>query len=198
MNWLARRKTICLIHCHPSKTSFNASLANRYMTGARSSGHEIERFDLYDMEFDPTLRIGEDGSVQSLETDLELLRSAIQASDHLVLIFPLWWFGLPSLLKGALDRILSPGWAFKFNGPFTWEKLLKGKSARIIYTMDSPPIVAKSIIGDPIKDALQKGTLSFVGFEPVKITAIGPVKLSNEFLRFVWATEIEKLGRAAS
>lgn len=198
MGWISQKRRICLVHCHPNKGSFNASLAAAYASGAQAGGHHLERFNLYDMSFDPVIRPANDELPQALETDLAELKDAIGSSDHLVLVFPLWWFGTPSLLKGALERLLTPGWAFRFKGPLFWDKLMAGKSARVIYTMDAPPLIAKCLVGDPIREALKTGTLAFVGFEPVNITAIGPVKLSTHFLRECWKARVERLGRSGA
>ncbi len=197
MSIFSKKRNICLVHCHPNRQSFNAALADQYESGALSSGHEVNRFDVYDMHFDPALRTEGNLLAIDLEQDLQRLRAAVEWCDHLVLVFPLWWFGPPALLKGLLDRLLAPGWAFKFNGPFMWDKLLKGKSARVIYTMDSPPLVAEFMVGHPIVEGLKKGTLEFVGFGPVNVMAIGPVKFSNGIIRKCWKMNVEKLGRRA-
>ncbi len=196
MRWFSTKKRICMVHCHPGKASFNNALADAYEQAAKMAGHELTRFNLYDMQFDPILRLSDEGQPQPLEPDLIALRDCINWSNHLVLVFPLWWFSLPALFKGALDRVLAPGWAFMFRGPFIWDKLLKGRSARIIYTMDSPPAISGLLIGNPIEESLKRGTLSFVGFDPVELTAIGPVKLSNDLWRSCWLKDIKKLGKA--
>jgi hypothetical protein len=62
--------------------------------------------------------------------------------------------------------------------------------------MDSPPAISGLLIGNPIEESLKRGTLSFVGFDPVELTAIGPVKLSNDLWRSCWLKDIKKLGKA--
>ncbi len=55
------------------------------------------------------------------------------------------------LLKGLLDRILLPGFAFRYHraNPF-WDKLLSGRSADVIVTMDTPPWYLRLLYGDPV------------------------------------------------
>jgi putative NADPH-quinone reductase len=191
-----KRKKICLVLCHPSDKSFNGALCRQYMEGADRSGHEVRLLDLYNLKFDPILR---DPLSFAQEEEAAILeaRQAIKWCDHMVLVFPVWWFSLPALLKGFLDRVLIPGWAYKFDGPMMWQKLLRGRSARIICTMDSAPIFAK-FIGDPVSGSLKSGTLGFVGFEPVSISCYGPLKLSCSWMRSQWLSEVRALGENAA
>jgi len=191
-----KKKNICLILCHPSEKSFNHALSQNYIDGANQSGHSVRLLDLYNMQFDPVLRLPQ-SSIQADEPAILEARQTIKWCDHIVLVFPVWWYGLPALLKGFLDRVLAPGWAFQFDGPLIWRKLLQGRSARVICTMDSPPILAK-LSGDPVSASLKAGTLAFVGFEPVSFSCFGPVKLSNSWMRKNWLLEAKDLGKRAS
>jgi NAD(P)H dehydrogenase (quinone) len=75
-----------------------------------------------------------------------------------------------------------------------WDKLLKGKSARIISTMDAPPWYYKWIIGDPGGKIMRKGILGFSGISPVKTTYFGSVKVSTEGQRDKWIKSLHLLG----
>jgi putative NADPH-quinone reductase len=61
-------------------------------------------------------------------------------AEHLTLVYPIWWGGIPALLKGFFDRVFLPGFAFKYRkgSPFP-DKLLKGRTAHLLVTMDTPP-----------------------------------------------------------
>ena len=112
-----------------------------------------------------------------LEPDLKAAWEKIQNADHLVWIHPVWWGGLPAKMKGFIDRVFLPRAAFKFREDSVWwDKLLSGKTARIIYTADQPAWYYRFINKRPSVHALKKLTLEFCGVKPVKTTMIGPIR----------------------
>ena len=131
-------KKILIINGHPDKESFCFSLAKRYKAGALSSGADCKLVNLIDLVFNPILTHGY-RLVSELEPDLIKIQQEIKEADHLVFVYPTWWGTYPALLKGFIDRIFLPEFAFKYHkdSPF-WDKLLKGKTARLIVTMDAP------------------------------------------------------------
>jgi len=193
---IVKSKKICLVFCHPDQDSFNRALCDSYLAGAKDSGHEVRVLDLYQMQFDPVLRDSRTFKQQEEPAIIEA-RQVIDWCEHIVLVFPVWWFSLPALLKGFLDRVLVPGFAYQFDGPMIWRKLLRGRSARVFCTMDSPPIIAK-LSGDPVASMLKFGTLGFVGFKPVTINCFGPLKLSCSWMRERWLSEVKHLGKNAA
>jgi NAD(P)H dehydrogenase (quinone) len=101
----------------------------------------------------------------------------IKWADHLVFVYPTWWGTMPALLKGFIDKVFLPGFGFKYRKDSVWwDKLLTGKSARLIVTMDTPPWYFRWVYGRPSHNAMKKSTLEFCGVKPVKIISIGPVK----------------------
>lgn len=103
---------------------------------------------------------------------------------------------VPALMKGFLDRVLLPGFAFnKREGSVWWDKLFTGKSSRIICTLDQPPWYYRIMYSCPSHNAMKKLTLKFIGVKYVKITTIGPLRLSTEAFRKNWLLKVEKMGR---
>jgi len=114
----------------------------------------------------------------------------------LVWIHPVWWGGLPALTKGFIDRLFLPGMAFKYReNSVWWEKLLNGKSAHIITTLDQPGWYYRWVYGRPSVNQLKKSVLEFCGIKPVKVTFIGIIKTSDESARNQWLEKIRKLGK---
>jgi len=104
-----------LITAHPAEDSFNSSLAQAWQRGAQRSGAIVRRFDVNKLRFDPVLR-GAYREKTVDEPDLAELRASFEASSHVTWVFPTWWVGMPAMLKGLIDRLFLPGWAFKFEG----------------------------------------------------------------------------------
>lgn len=187
-------KKVLIILGHPNKETFCGALAESYKKGAIGSGAEVEEIFVSDLKFDPILHLGYK-EIQELEPDLVRAQELIKWAEHIVFVYPTWWATMPALLKGFLDRLLLPGFAFKYRGNSSlWDKFLTGRSARLIITMDAPAWYNFLFYGNAGQKALKRGTLGFCGIKPVKVTTIGSVKtLKPEQLR-KWLEKAEKLG----
>ena len=188
-------RKILIINGHPNKDSFNFALAASYKKGAESSGAEIKEIVIAGLQFNPNLQGGYRKRTD-LEPDLLDAQEKIRWADHLVWVHPVWWGGLPAITKGFIDRVFLPGFAFQYKeNSVWWDKLLKGKTARIITTIDQPSWYYRFMYSQPSVNQLKKSTLEFCGVKPVKVTFFGPVKSSNEVLRKKWLDKAEELGK---
>lgn len=188
-------KNVLIINGHPDKESFCFELAKRYKIGAESSGGNCKLVNLIDLEFNPILEFGYRKKTE-LEPDLLRIQDDIKQASHLVFVYPNWWGTQPALLKGFIDRAFLPHFAFKYRkNSLLWDKLLKGKTARLIVTMDTPSWYYKLIYGQPGHKAMKKGVLGFCGIKPVKIKTLGPIKSSDKAKREKWLKQIEKIGQ---
>jgi NAD(P)H dehydrogenase (quinone) len=159
---------ITLILGHPDAQSFSGALADAYTTRAGELGATITRFDLGSLVFDPVLRHGY-RSEQALEPDLSRARDALVRAQHVVFVFPLWWTSLPALMKGFVDRVFTPGFAFAYRaGSALPVKLLAGRSARFVTTMDAPGYWYALRLRRALHASFVTGTLAFVGFSPIR------------------------------
>jgi NAD(P)H dehydrogenase (quinone) len=106
-------KKVLIIMGHPNKDSFGNSLADVYERGAINANAEIRRINLADLSFDPILHQGYK-EIQTFEPDLQKAQQDILWAEHLVFVYPIWWGNLPALVKGFVDRVFLPGFAFKY------------------------------------------------------------------------------------
>ncbi|NTW23398.1 MAG: NAD(P)H-dependent oxidoreductase [Lentimicrobium sp.] len=188
-------KKILIILGHPVKDTFSDELRESYKKGATASGAEIREIVLRKLHFDLNFSEGYRGN-QELEPDLVKAQEDITWADHIVIIYPNWWSTFPALMKGFIDRTFLPGFAFKYRkGSLLWDKLLTGRSARMIVTMDTPPWYYWLIYRRPGHNAMKRGILEFCGIKPVRITTIGSLKVSSDNKRLRWIAKVEKLGR---
>jgi putative NADPH-quinone reductase len=187
-------KKILIINGHPDEKSFCNSLAQNYKKGADSAGADCKLVNLYDLKFNPILNHGY-RLITELEPDLLVIQQEILNADHLVLVYPNWWGTYPALLKGFIDRVFLPGFAFKYleKSPLP-AKLLKGKTARLIVTMDTPAWYYFLVNRSPGYNSMKIGILGFSGIKPVKISSFSPLRSSDEKRRKMWLAEVEKLG----
>jgi len=188
-------KKILIINGHPDKESYNYALSEAYKIGATSSGADIKVINIIDLKFNPNLQFGYRKRTE-LEPDLIKSQEDLKWADHIVWIYPVWWGSVPAIMKGFLDRVLLPGFAFKKReGSVWWDKYFTGKSARIICTLDQPPWYYRLMYRSPSHNAMKKLTMNFIGVKSVKITTIGLIRLSKDRFRKKWLAKIEKLGR---
>lgn len=188
------QKKILIINGHPNRESFNFGIANAYQEAAVASGATVRTIHIIDLDFNPNLEFGYRKRTE-LEQDLLLAWEDILWADHLVWIHPVWWGGLPALMKGFIDRLFLPGRAFQYReNSLFWDKLLKGKSARIITTLDQPSWYYALVYGRPSVNQLKRSTLQFCGISPVKVTYIGIIKTSGPIKRNKWLQKVQRLG----
>lgn len=188
-------KKILIINGHPDALSYNRALADAYASGAQQAGADVQIIHIGQLQFDTNLQYGYRQRTE-LEPDLLNAQRQILHAQHIVWIHPLWWGSYPAIMKGFIDRVFLPGFAFKKReNSLWWDKLLKGKTATIICTMDQPAWYYRLINSGAGIKALKKQTLEFCGIKPVKTICIGPIRLSKDSYRQRWLGRIEKLGR---
>ena len=152
-----------LVLAHPLPDSLNATLAQAAEEELRRCGHDVRRRDLYQDGFAPALTAHErqtqytrfDASAVSAETE-ELLWA-----DAIVLVFPTWWFGLPAILKGWIDRVWAPGIAYDHApdmGPLR-PRLQGLRHMLVITTLGSPWWVDWLILNRPVTRVLKRAVL---------------------------------------
>ena len=106
---------VLVLFAHPVETSYQAALHSRVVESLKHSGHEVDDCDLYAEDFDPRLTRAERLAYHDLNADRSAVQDYIdrlQAAEALVLVFPVWNFGFPAILKGFFDRVFLPGVSF--------------------------------------------------------------------------------------
>lgn len=184
---------------HPGKTSLNSSLADRYAAAAEAEGSEVRRMDLHDMQFGESNFGGYDGNRQSLEPDLLQWQENMKWADHVLVVYPYWWGGMPGRMKSVLDRALLPGFGFKYKGNgLAWDKLLTGKTGDVIITSDTPPLLDRLLYNKPGRRVIRNQVLSFVGIKPRNVVQFGSVKVAKPAKIAGWLDRAAEMGQRAA
>lgn len=183
------KKRILVIDGHTKADSYCGALATSYIT-KYSDDYEIKCVSLSTMQFNPDLTNGYDNE-QALEPDLMAFQAALEWAEHITLFIPVWWGGLPAKFKGLIDRTFLPGFAFQYQPNKTIpDKLLTGRTARLILTLDTPPWYYRFFQGAPVVKQLKHTILGFCGIKVSSITYIGPIISSNKNKRTKWLNQI--------
>ena len=135
------------------------------------------------------------GQQQTLEPDLLEAQRQIHWAEHLVFVYPVWWGGVPALLKGSFDRTFLPGFPFKYRNrsPLS-DKLLSGRTADLLVTLDTPPWYFRWIYGAPAHRQMVRTILGFCGIKTRRLTEFAPVRPSSEEQRQGWLRKADGLG----
>jgi NAD(P)H dehydrogenase (quinone) len=177
---------ILIVYAHPEPQSFNGALKNLAVQVLTEAGHDVQVSDLYAMKFDPA-----GGPIDFLELDdpsfFRYQREQIHATatdlfvpqvkaemdklvwaDFVIFQFPLWWFSLPAILKGWVDRVFAMG--FSYNIGQAYEKgLFRGKRAMLSFTTGGPAATygpaGKNGSIDELLRHVQYGMLHYIGMD---------------------------------
>ncbi len=192
-------KKILVIVGHPRRKSLSYSIADKYSSSARKAGHEVRTLNLAEMKFDAILH-DDYKRTENLESDLVKAKENIKWADHLVFIYPTWWGTMPALLKGFIDRVFLPGFAYQYPrkarrfNPFP-QRLLKGKSARIITTVGGSKLLYM-FFTNPGTWGLRNFVLYFSGIRPVRAIIFSMVYPGMKPERIKKILEkVERMGR---
>ncbi|ODT69377.1 MAG: hypothetical protein ABS75_16835 [Pelagibacterium sp. SCN 63-23] len=146
-----------LVLAHPLADSLNAHLAQRAQAALEGRGVIVDRLDLYAEAFQPCLSAEERQGMQTkrpVDTDVAALQARLGAADMLVLVFPTWWFSMPSILKGWFDRVWTPGFAYKPGTPIQ-PRLRQLQSVLVVTTLGSPWWVDYLVMRRPVRRVLK-------------------------------------------
>lgn len=194
---MSRRILLIQGHPDPSPRHFGHALERAYAEGAAEGGHELRILHVAQLDF-PLLRGQSDWEEGDLPPQLAPAQADIAWAQHIVLFFPLWLGDMPALLKGFLEQVARPGFAFKGErtNPFM-HKGLKGRSARVVVTMGMPALVYRYWFRAHSVKALERNILGFVGIAPVHETLIGGVGQLTPADAQRWLDRLRRLGREA-
>jgi putative NADPH-quinone reductase len=190
-------RRIVVIDGHPdvSGERYLHALAEAYAVGAASAGHEVRVIRVAALDF-PIIRTREEWEHQKPPADIVEAQDAVKWAQHVVLLYPLWLGDVPALLKGFLEQLSRPGFAFEYDNRGGTRTLLDGRSARVIVTMGMPaPFYSWFYRAHSLK-SLERNVLKMIGFGAVRHSLIGMVEGSAGH-RERWLDRIRELGRRA-
>ncbi len=185
---------ILIINGHPRKDSFNFVIAETYKKSAIKTGVNVKVLNVIDLKFEPFQTKFKDYDAPK---DIINARELIAEADHIVWVYPIWWYSMPAILKAFIEQTFVSGFAFEYlksDKVLKWNKLLKDKTFSLISTMDAPPFFYKVIIKDAGGKFL-KESMKFCGMKFKSRLYFGSVKVSSEKQRKKWLEKIEIAGK---
>lgn len=158
-------------HPDPDPTHLCHAIADAYRQGAAENGHDVDVVTIAKEEI-PFVRSQAEWEGNDLPPVARTGQAAVQAADHIVLIYPLWMGDVPAIVKAWFEQVFRRSFAFEKDHQ-SWKAALKGKSARVIVTMGMPGFAYRWFYFAHSLRSLDRNILKFCGIRPVKWSIIG-------------------------
>ncbi len=122
-----------IIYAHPNPASLNHFFKETVIKSLEKSGHEIVVRDLNEINFNPVLSLQDmqGQRMGQVAEDVKTEQDFITWGDQIIFIYPIWWTGMPAIMKGYIDRVFSYGFAYRYDLGVQ-KGLLTGKQTIII------------------------------------------------------------------
>ena len=152
---------VLVIYAHPLADSFAAALHRAVVEALTGAGHEVDDCDLYALGFDPVMKPFERRAHNTPNPDPSAVEHQVErlrAAEALVLCFPVWWYGMPAILKGYFDRVWINGVAFHLRAGGRMDPGLHGlKKLGVVCTYGAPWWLIKLALRDPVRGVIHTG-----------------------------------------
>ncbi|WP_025026048.1 NAD(P)H-dependent oxidoreductase [Caldalkalibacillus mannanilyticus] len=159
-----------IIFAHPWHGSFNKAIMDTVISALEKKKKEYQVIDLNKDGFNPVLTEGELALYSKggyRDERVEKYQKMLKNSDEVVFIFPIWWYNLPAILKGFIDKVMLKNYSYT-EDKFGLKGLLDNvKKTTIITTSQAPTWYLKWVVGNPIR-TFTRGTLKGIGFKNIK------------------------------
>jgi putative NADPH-quinone reductase len=188
---------VVVVVAHPNEHSFNHAIARTVVDTLRNGAHQVVLHDLYAEGFDPVLPPEEFEIDAELPGEIAVHCKEIAECDGIVVVHPNWWGQPPAILKGWIDRVLRPGLAFEFCDGDAGEGvpvgLLRGKTAIVFNTSNTPLEREREVFGDPLERLWKDCILGLCGIETVVRRMFTTIVASTAEERRKWLEEVQDI-----
>jgi len=184
-----------IVYAHPNPKSFNHAILETAREALRDAGAEVRIRDLNAEGWNPILSAADfqDLLAGRVPADIAREQEAVSWADTLLMVFPVWWFGPPAILKGWLDRVFSVDFAYR-STEHGLEGLLKGRRALVISTSGADEAAADaSGMIKSLHTSLIEGTLRMSGLDPVVYRNFCAVPFVDDADRRAMLDEVRQL-----
>ena len=189
---------VLVLHAHPVETSYNAALHRAVVEALVSAGHEVDDCDLHAEDFQPVLTRAERLGYHDTATNQAPVQSHVdrlQAAEALVMVFPVWNFGFPAILKGYPDRVFLPGVSFKLVDGKVVPALTNIKKLAVVTSYGAPRWFAL-LVGDPPRRYATRVLRFSMGFPKIRYLAHYDMNRATDRSRSAFLDRVTRLMKA--
>jgi NAD(P)H dehydrogenase (quinone) len=174
-----------IVFSHPNDKSFCAALKDVTISASREKNLDVELRDLYKLKFNPVLSADDFIAFNGgkIPQDIATEQSYIKQAEIITFVYPVWWTGLPAMVKGYIDKVFSYGFAYKV-GEMGVEGLLKDKKVIVFNTTGTPyNIYERSGMIEAMKKTSDTGIFTFCGMTVLHHRFFGSVPYVDDAAR---------------
>lgn len=182
-----------VILAHPRSGSLNHALADAAARGLRAAGFDVRLHDLYAEGFAPALQADEVESTLFADELAARHAAEIVRARRIVVVHPSWFFQVPAMLKGWVDRVLREGVAFRRGDRGGVEGLLAAERALVVTTANAPWAYEEGVLGDPLGTFWDRCVFTPAGVRRVDRFVFTPVRESTPEQRRAWLERVEQV-----
>lgn len=185
-----------IIFGHPDPDSFNGTILKAIENKLTEKQYQFISKNLYQLNFNPILNLDDLTRMQdsTVASDIAIEQEDIKWAKNIILIYPIWWSGQPAIVKGWIDRVFSPGFAYAFQEDGTVKGLLSDKTVMVFTTTRSgEDNMEESGMAAAIEKIIMEGVLGFCGVETMLYKNLYGVSIVTEDERNKMLLEIEYL-----
>ncbi len=185
-----------IIFGHPDPDSFNGTILKAIENKLTEKQYQFISKNLYQLNFNPILNLDDLTRMQdsTVASDIAIEQEDIKWAKNIILIYPIWWSGQPAIVKGWIDRVFSPGFAYAFQEDGTVKGLLSDKTVMVFTTTrSSEDNMEESGMAAAIEKIMMEGVLGFCGVETMLYKNLYGVSTVTEDERNKMLLEIEYL-----
>jgi NAD(P)H dehydrogenase (quinone) len=187
-----------IVYAHPDTASFNHAIMDAYVLELKASGHKVRIRDLYALGFDPVITLSDYEMIDSGDPpeDIKAEQEHISWAGVVSFICPIFWAGMPAVLKGYVDKVFSLGFAYSFQGDRP-KGLLRGKKAVILNSTGGSLVYhQKSGMLDSIRKTIDGGIFRFCGIEVLEHRFFMGVPIATPAEREKMLSEVRDIARS--
>ncbi len=181
---------LTVVVAHPSSDSFTLALARVGAEAARRAGATVRVQDLYADGFDPRMPTAEVGTVSFADALTAKYAAEVLDADALLVVHPVWFFQLPAILKGWVDRVLREGIVYRLGSGGKVTGMLKAGAALVLNPANSSEEVEIGL-GDPLERFWREVVFGYAGVSDVRRLRFGGLAESSVAQRQEWLEQVE-------
>ncbi len=187
------KRKVLVVLGHPDAKSFNAAVFKSYVENLSRDRNQVKTLELGKMKFDPVLRFGYRKHMPD-DSEIDHSQALVKWANHIVFVYPIWWSSMPSLLKGWIDRVLTPGFAYNMKKFYRYDGHLAGRTSELIVTSDGPAFYYRFFARTPVR-LMKNHILKLCGIKVNRVRIFGRIRTSNDERREKYLNKIAKEAR---
>lgn len=172
-----------IVYCNPNPKSLSSAYRDALVELTESSANPVNVRDLYNIGFTPVLEMGDFDAVKhgQIPAEVKVEQDYVMWAHVITFVYPIWWAGMPALMKGYIDRVFTKGFAYTMDDEGHPKGLLEGKKVVILNNMGFPyAFYEKTGMLDSMKQTTDEGIFKFCGMEVVEHRFFGHLDAASK------------------